>query len=102
MRPVSFTTVTERLLGVGGVFEEADWVARRAFRGVVVVMAERKPARKTKRDEVNRSGDSLAAMIPSIVLSVRTIGPNVVLNEMDAIEQWLLDSSRASASSRTM
>ena len=64
-RPVSFTTVTERLLVVGGVFGEADCVARRALRGAAVVIAGRKPARKTKRGEASLSGDSLAAMVLS-------------------------------------
>lgn len=69
-RPVSFTMVTDRLLAVGGLFGEADCVARRAFRGVADVIAGRKPARKTNRGEASLSGDSLAAMVFSQVVSI--------------------------------
>ena len=62
-RPVSLTMVTDRLLAVGGLFGEADCVARRAFRGVADVIAGRKPARKTNRGVASLSGDSLAAMV---------------------------------------
>ena len=69
-RPVSFTMVTDRLLAVGGLFGEADCVARRAFRGVADVIAGRKPARKTNRGEASLSGDTLAAMIISQVVGM--------------------------------
>lgn len=62
-RPVSLTMVTDRLLVVGGLFGEADCVARRALRGVASVIAGRKPARKTKRGEASLSGDNLAAIV---------------------------------------
>lgn len=61
-RPVSFATVTERLLGVGGGLGMEDWVARRALRGAAGAIAGRKPARKTKRGEASLSGTSLFAM----------------------------------------
>lgn len=64
--------VTDRLLAVGGLFGEADCVARRAFRGVVDVIAGRKPARKTNRGEASLSGDSLVAMVFPQLVSVDT------------------------------
>lgn len=63
-RPVSFTIVTERLLVVGELFGGGDCVvARRALRGVAVVIAGRNPARNTKRGEASLRGDNLAAIV---------------------------------------
>lgn len=79
-RPVSLTMVTDLLLAAGGLCGEADCVARRAFRGVAGVIAGRKPARKTNRGEANLSGDSLAAMMFSQVVSIGSNQVAVVLD----------------------
>lgn len=101
-RPVSLTMVTDRLLAVGGVFGEADCVARRAFRGVADVIAGRKPARKTKRGEASLSGDSLAAMVFSQVVSIGIYQEVRVCGFVTICDQCMevgvcSESSRASA-----
>lgn len=85
--------VTDLLLAAGGLFGEADCVARRAFRGVADVIAGRTPARKTNKGEASLSGDSLADMMFSQVICV-DINHVFTLWRQYAINVWKLVFAR--------